>query len=357
MTSRDRIPDRAELAVVGSFTSAAREARGKGISVLPHTGAGAEPLSSILTVENPSYVLADVHRDVVHAVHGDGTVVTSYTVDRGSGRIRELSCVPSGGVNGVAVAQHPGGRFLHVANYGSGSVSTVPVAGDGTLSAAESVLELPGEPGPHRAEQAGSHPHDARFDPSGRWLVVPDKGLDLVFVLRPDDATGALTVHSAARVRAGSGPRHVTFHPHLPCAYVVGEIDSTLTSLAWDADRGTLTPRHVVPALPDTAFAPSTAAEIVVDRSGRVAYVSNRGDDSITRIALGDDGLAMSVTGWTPSGGAVPRFMTLSPDAEHLLVANEQGDSIVTFAVDAATGDLTPVSSLASASPSALAFL
>src|SRR5690606_31478013 len=109
------------------------------------------------------------------------------------------------------------------------------------------------------------------------FLIVPDKGLDRIFVLKAEEGSGKVSLVSETVMRAGAGPRHIVFHPTLPRAFVVNELDSTVASLRWDADAGMLTPLHVVSALPSSFFGHSTAAEIVMDPSGRFIYVSNRG--------------------------------------------------------------------------------
>ncbi|MCA1216945.1 lactonase family protein [Streptomyces sp. 8L] len=350
-------PDRGPLAVVGCFTTAERKARGTGIRVFHRDGAPWRAAHRLDGIVNPSFLRADPERGVVYAAHGDDDVVSAYTVDPATGAIAPLGRARSAGRNGVAVALHPSKRFLFVADYADGSVSTLPVASDGSPADATHCLALPGPAGPHRVEQTSSHPHDTVMDPAGRFLLVPDKGLDRVFVLRPEDSTGELTVVSQALLRPGSGPRHIAFHPVLPRAYVVTEIDSMVVSLAWDAAAGVLSPLHVVPALPDSFFGHSTAAEIVVDPSGRFLYLSHRGADLVARFSLDDSGDRPVLGGWVPSNGAEPRFMALSPDGTRLFVANEQSDSIVEFAIDAVTGELSATHTVATPSPSAVAFL
>ncbi|MEW2544440.1 lactonase family protein [Streptomyces sp. NPDC047002] len=351
-------PGRRPLAVVGCFTTEERKARGTGIRVFHHGGGTPwRPAGRLDGIDNPSFLRADPERNVVYAAHGDLDAVTACTVDPATGAIAPLGRAHSAGRNGVAVALHPSKRFLFVADYADGSVSTLPLALDGSPLDATHRLALPGPAGPHRVEQKASHPHDTVMDPSGRFLLVPDKGLDRVFVLRVDDGTGELAVVSEARLRPGSGPRHIAFHPVLPRAYVVTEIDSTVVSLAWDEAAGVLAPLHVVPALPDSFFGHSTAAEIVVGSSGRFLYVSHRGADLVARFSLDDGGDRPHLGGWVPSGGSEPRFMALAPDGTRLFVANEQGDSIVEFAVDTMNGSLTVTRTVATPSPSAIAFL
>jgi 6-phosphogluconolactonase len=144
-------------------------------------------------------------------------------------------------------------------------------------------VQLPGEPGPHKVEQASSHPHDVVFDPSGRFVLVADKGLDRVFVFRFNASSGQLAPTEAGSVqtRPGAGPRHLAFHPKLPVVWVLNELDSTTTTYRWEDKDGTLMPTQVITTLPPEFTGYSITAEIAVTRDGRCEHCSNRGHDSI----------------------------------------------------------------------------
>src|SRR5205823_1360624 len=139
--------------------------------------------------------------------------------------------------------------FLAVANYATGSLGLLPINRDGSLAPVSDLAALTGTPGPHRTQQESSHPHHCPFDPSGRFIVVPDKGLDKVFVYRVDAARGKLVPADPpdVRARAGAGPRHVAFHPRQPFAYVINELDSTITTYRFNPETGALSPLQIVP--------------------------------------------------------------------------------------------------------------
>ena len=343
------------LAFVGCFTTERRHARGKGIDVY-RTGASLADwthLGSVEGLENPSFLVSDPARGILTTVQGDGDVATAFAAESG-GSLRSLGSAATCGTNGVHQALDPSGRFWIVANYASGSLAVLPVRADGALAPATQILPMPGELGPHRTEQAFSHPHQIVFAPDGRHLLAPDKGLDRVFVLRLHD--GHLAIVSQTAMRPGAGPRHIAFHPSLTLAFLVNELDSTLATCRWDGETGALTPVHLAPTLPPDFFGASTAAAIVGTPCGRFVYASNRGQDGIARFRVDADATRLEPAGWTPSGGRDPRFMTLGPCGRHLLVANEQGDSLVEFTIDA-NGDLTQTATRPSLSPCTIAFL
>ena len=276
-----------------------------------------------------------------------------------TGFLQLLNRAETGGRNGVHQAIDRSGRFMVVANYGAGNVSVLPIRPDGALADAVQVVSLPGEPGPHRIEQVSSHPHQVVFDPGGRSVIVPDKGLDRVFIFRFDAQAGKLTPteQGSAIARAGSGPRHAAFHPRLPIAWVANEIDSTVTTYHWNAERGSLQPAQILPTLAPDYTGENTAAEIAVSADGRFVYCSNRGHDSIATFTSDPRTGLLTAAGWTPSQGHTPRYIGFDPSYSFLCATNEQSDTVVTYRAAAATGRLATVGSpVQNASPVTIAF-
>ncbi len=345
------------FAFVGCFTTAQRKARGTGIDICtidPVSGAW-EKIGHQGGLTNPSFLITDASKRFLYSVHGDSEYASAFAI-AADGSLTALGQAATGGRNGVHPAIDPSGQFMVVANYGTGSVAVLPVRDDGALGDFTQLLDLPGPLGPHRTEQTVAHPHHVVFDPSGRFVIIPDKGLDKVFVLR--FAEGTLALHSEAVMRPGAGPRHMVFHPSLPFAFVLNELDSTLAACRWDATSGTLTPLHLASTLPPDFFGASTAAAIVITPDGKHIFASNRGQDGVAQFAFDAEQARLETIGWTASEGRDPRFMALDPSGARLYVANEQGDTILAFDLDPASG--RPVGRgvvLASASPCTIAFV
>ena len=187
-------PESPRFALVGTFNSAKRKARGEGLlayHIDPVSGRWARV--QVLGHEvNPSYLAIDPKRPVLYAVHSEANQVSSFSINDATGELALLNRQSCGGDNPVHLAIDATGRFLVVANYGSGSVVVLPVRPDGSLGGRTDLVALTGDPGPHRTEQSAPHPHHCPFDPSGRFVVVPDKGLDRLFVFTLDTARGVL---------------------------------------------------------------------------------------------------------------------------------------------------------------------
>ena len=331
----------AQFAYVGSFTAETRNARGEGLSVYHiDPASGRWSRVQLLAKEvNPSYLALDPRRPVLYSVHADANQVSAFAIDERTGELKLINRQSSGGDNPVHLSLDATGRFLVTANYGSGSVAVLSVNPDGSLGARTDLVTLKGEPGPHRTEQAVSHPHHCPFDPRGRFVVVPDKGLDRLFVFRLDGAKGVLVPADppSVKTRAGAGPRHAAFHPRLPYTFVINELDSTIATYRL-ADSGVLDPLQILPSIPATFTGDNTGAAIVVAPSGRYVYVSNRGHDSIGVFRVDESTGLLSPVAWESTTGPTPRFIGLDPAGTRLFAANQRGDTIVEFDVDQTTG-------------------
>jgi len=326
---------------IGSRTTRERNARGDGISVYTYdTDSGALTLTQVVGgLVNPSYLLPHPALPVLYTVHGDSQELSALHRDPKTGALTPWHQQPCQGRNPVHLALAPSGHYLMVSNHLSGTLTALPVAHDGALGSVTQTVAMPGEPGPHRKEQPFAKPHYNVVDPTGRYVAVPDKGLDRVFLFALDEHGIGAQPHSVANSREGAGPRHAVFHPTGRWLYVVNELDNTVA--AYTLAEGALRPFQVLTTLPDTYTGNSRAAGIALDAQGRHLYVSNRGDDSIAVFRADPANGRLTPVQHVPSSGKTPRFFTLSPDGRFLFALNEDSDTLVRFAVDAQDGTLT----------------
>src|SRR5438034_2598874 len=322
-----------KLAYVGCYTSKERNGHGEGINVYQIDAATGNwtHVQLLKGIVNPSFLTFDRQKRTLYAAHGDGGEATSYRVDAATGQLAPLNAQATNGKNGVSLAVDATNRFLVLANYSSGTVSVLPINPDGSLAPLTDLVTLQGKPGPHRTEQASAHPHDVVFEPRGRFVVVPDKGLDATFVYRLDPASGQLGAADPPSVasRPGAGPRHVDFHPSKPYLYQINELDSTITTFRFDPERGELMPLQVITTLPPSFTGNSATSEIAVAPSGAFVYGSNRGHDSIAIFAVDDATGVLSSVGWESTQGKVPPFFALDPSGAVLFAANQHRGTIV----------------------------
>lgn len=334
------------IAYVGSRTTRERNARGDGISVFSvDTASGQLNCEQVLgDLVNPSYQVLNKGGDRLYTVHGDRAEVSVLGVNPATGHLSLLQTMPCGGCNPVHLTLAPGETHLVVSNHLSGQLAVLPVRPDGLLAPVSHIVPFPGEPGPHRKEQPFSKPHFNPFTPDGRFLLVPDKGLDRVFSLVWNAGRPALaTPHPWYTAREGSGPRHLAFHPQGHWVYVLNELDNTVASCRFDSASGAATPFQILPCLPEEFVGNSRASGIQIAPDGRTLYASNRGHDSITTFNVDQTSGRLTYRGVASSLGKTPRFFIQAPFAAWMYVLNEDSDTINCFQVISETGELKSV--------------
>jgi 6-phosphogluconolactonase len=258
-------------------------------------------------------------------VHGDGENVSTFAIAK-TGLLNIVSRVNCGGRNPVHLAMLPGGKNFAVANYASGCVSVLPIQEDGTLGLpaqnvglAELLSDQSREP----------HPHQIVIDPNSPRVIVPDKGSDRVFTFSVGDAPAPLALCNVYETARGAGPRHLVFHDNGSRAFLVNELDSTISALQYDPATGKFATLQTRSAVPTPGKEENLSAAIVPLGMSRIA-ATNRGQDSIATFTLDTDGL-LGEPQFTSPRGKVPRFAAVIPGHDWLCVANEATDTIEIF--------------------------
>jgi 6-phosphogluconolactonase len=316
---------------------------------------GANP--SFLAIHPDGRVLYAVNETEEHNGRPSGAV-TALAIARDSGALTRLNDQASQGGAPCYVSMDRRGRALLVANYVGGNVALFPIQPDGSLGAATQIVQHTGN-GPNTERQERPHAHCIVADPSNRFALVADLGIDRVRVYRLDLDAGLLRhVEGAdAVMRPGAGPRHLAFHPTLPLVFVANELDSTVTTLGFDRESGRLVPRTTQSTLPSGWSGTNYPADIHVASSGGTLYVSNRGHNSLALFSVAEPTGALTLEQVVSTEGDWPRNFSLDPTERWLLVANQRSGSIAVFARDERSGRLTPTTQrLAVASPVCLRF-
>lgn len=321
-------------AYIGAATTNGRGSSAKGIVIADVDGARLTPVGGGASdVENPMYLTVSNDGRVLYTVQESAEgQVSAWQVD--GEELRPLGDPqPTGGSGPCHLSIHPGGSYLLTADYGSGSVSVHPITGDGSLGERTASVQHTGS-GPDAARQEGPHAHMIVTDPvtaPGRGhVLVTDLGTDTLHRYALDETSGTLGAVDRIALPAGSGPRHLVINGDL--AYVVGELDSTVTVV--DLASGSVV--GSVSTCPGVERGASQPSAIRFGSGSRFLYVANRGVDEIAVLTV--DGAEVQLVGATPCGGTHPRDLAVSPDGQHVLVANQFSDEITSMRVDAVSG-------------------
>jgi 6-phosphogluconolactonase len=278
--------------------------------------------------------------------------IASFRIDPETASLAPLNLQPSMGTGPCHLIVDYTGRYVLAANYASGSVVVLPIQADGSLGPATDSIQHEGSSiNPQRQQEP--HAHSINLDATNRYALVPDLGTDKVMIYEFDAEHGKLRPNPAqswARTRSGAGPRHLDFHPNQKFVYVANELDSTVVAFEFDATKGTLKEINTLSTLPEgyeeTAPEKSWVADVHVHPTGKTAYVSNRGHDSIAVFDIDRESGALSPSGYMSTKGSFPRNFALDPAGNFLIAANQNSDDIYVFSIDSKSGALeeTPYS-------------
>jgi 6-phosphogluconolactonase len=296
--------------------------------------------------------------------------VSSYEIGRPGGGLKLMNTVSSEGAGPCHLSLHQSGKWAFVANYHGGTSAVLPIGARGELGAASDVKRHDGVLGPDRASSAprGSfawsghdHPHSHMIlpDPSGRFVLAADLGLDRILIWKFDAAAGKLIPNDppSISVAPGDGPRHFAFHPNGRVLYSLQEEGSTLVTFDYDAATGHLKAKQTISSLPPGFAGTNYTSEVAISPDARFVYAANRLHDTIAWFSIAADG-TLRFVGEVPTGGDYPRFFTFDPYGRYVYSCNQRADAIVSFRVNRKTGALihtgqyTPVGT-----PSFLTFL
>lgn len=343
---------------------------GEGIyaSKLNKDGSMAEPVL-IAKQDNPSFFCFHPKLEVLYVVtetprndSSSPAAVVAYQVDREAFFINKtppLQVINSQRIDGdipCHVTTDSAGKCLVVANYSSGSVVVFPIAEDGSIQPESCNMVHKVEAGKKR-----SNGHCSVVAPGDQWTLVADLGNDRIYIYALDTIHGKLTPAPTPsfELPAGSGPRHLSFHPNKKFVYIINETNMTMTAASWNNNTGELaTINHASTLPPNHVGENLSTAEVLVHPNGRFVYGSNRGHDTIVAMSVDlKTGAIQRIDNYSTLG-KTPRNFRLDPSGVSLLAENQNSDSIHSFNVDVESGALKATGkSISVKAPACIRFL
>jgi 6-phosphogluconolactonase len=348
MVSSDRI-----TTYIGTYTRRESFVDGKAEGIyIYHLDLSSGELTYAATVAgagtaNPSFLILGPDRNCLYAVNEfyksespNGTM-SAFAIDPVTGHLSYLNQQSTHGLAPCYTSIDPAGRYCLVANYETGNICVLPIRKDGGLGEATDIVQFSGS-GPSPERQEGPHAHMVVPSPDGNFILAVDLGADRLMAFCLDRERGTLSPADPpwTQLPPGTGPRHLAFHPHRPLAYVISELQSTVTVCRYLEHQGTFEALQTISTLPDDFTGQNLGGEIMIAPSGRFVYASNRGHNSLAIYAVDPETGQLSVVGHESTQGTGPRAFIIDPSGTLLLVANQDTDTVVTFWINQDSGTL-----------------
>lgn len=269
------------------------------------------------------------------ALRSEPYTVEAFTIDGATGQLSPLgsAALPD---SMAYISTDRSGRWLFAASYGGNRASVSPVATDGKPVPAVQIVPN------------GKNAHAAIADAANRHVYITSLGTDQVFQWRFDATTGQLTPNDppALAARAGSGPRHLVFHPNGRHAYLLGELDATVELLEVDAARGQLSLKQHWPTLPPGSTVQPWAADLHLTPDGRFLYTSERNSSTLAIWRVDASSGALSLVGHQATEQQ-PRGFQIDASGQWLIAAGQVSNAVTLYRIDRDSGRLTPSQRLA----------
>lgn len=278
-------------------------------------------VSNTSDVKNPSFLT--FFNGVVYTVNEeDNGKLQAYSFDETSGKLTFINEQETGGAHPCHVSVKNG--VLYVANYSGGNVAVFPIESDGAIGQRAQLIDNQGS-GPNKERQEKPHIHSVNPSPTKNEVWVADLGTDEILIYSSEGTK--LTEKKRIKITPGAGPRHIAFHETLPVAYVINELNNSVTVVSTE----TYEILQDISTLPADFKGKSFCADIHVSPDGRFLYASNRYSDNLAFYSIDASTGKLVLEGQKEVNGAVPRNFAISPDGKYILVANQDSDNIVVF--------------------------
>jgi 6-phosphogluconolactonase len=312
---------------------------------------GKAHLSQLATtnrIANPSFLALSPDLKYLYAVSEikefegkDQGLVAAFKIKK-NGELTFLNQRGTHGVSPCHVTIDDTGKWALISNYRGGNIAVFPIKDSGQLGKATDIIQHHGS-SVHPSRQQQAHMHSIFLSPNNRYAYASDLGIDKIMIYQWNRQTGKLEANDPAffKTRDGAGPRHFAFHPNGLFAYVINELNSTITAFTFDAQTGALTDTGNVSTLPKSFKGENTCADIHVSPSGNTLYGSNRGHDSIVSYKIDKNTGQLELSGHESTRGKTPRNFAIDPSGQLLLAANQNSDNIAIFEIDPKNGLLS----------------
>lgn len=310
--------------------------KGKGISIGTFEEGKIEIKHDIMTI-NPSYLCIDEVKRKIYAVNetkeylgrvGGGVTQLSYNTD---GELEQEITFNTIGTDSCHIVKSPNEKFLVVSNFASGDLSVFYLDESGNMTGEMEVFHHKGSSA-HPIRQKSAHAHSAIFAPDGKYMYIPDLGIDCVKAYSYEDGKVKAVPEVDVNVPAGSGPRFGEFNNSGSDFYLINELTSQVMHFKYA--NGKMIPQEIVSTLPESFTGDNICSDLHLTPDNKFLYASNRGHDSIVCYAVDEDG-KLAFVQCVGSGGKTPRNFCIDPDGRYVLVGNQDSDNITVFEIKA----------------------
>lgn len=308
-----------------------------------------EIINSTTGISNPSFLSIDPKGNFLYSVsevndfnEESSGGIFAFKINQKDGALTKIDSIESGGAHPCHLSIHPSGNFLYVANYSGGNISSAQISSSGGFLPGIKTMQHLGS-GPDKSRQEKAHAHSANLSSDGNFLYACDLGIDQVVAYSINPSNGQLKPSEPASlsISPGSGPRHMAIDNERKIAFVINELNSSITSCRINLETGALTAMNTTTTLPEGFQGENYCADIHIHPDKNLVYASNRGHNSIAVFKFDTKDGSLILLQHHSTLGDWPRNFAIDPSGLFLFVANQKSDNVVVLKLDQNSGLLS----------------
>ncbi|CAH2714895.1 6-phosphogluconolactonase [Neobacillus rhizosphaerae] len=295
-------------------------------------------------LENPTYLTISKDNQYLYSVVKEGETggITAFSIKE-DGRLTTVNSQLLAGASPCHVSVDSKNRYVFSANYHKGEVvSHLINQENGALQSVASVINHEGR-GPD-PRQDKPHTHYVGLTPDEKYLAVVDLGIDALITYAINE-NGTLSKVKLLPLKAGSGPRHLAFHPNGKFAYVMTEFSSEVIVLSYHQENGHFSEQQYISTLPADFSENNQGSAIHISSDGRFIYAGNRGHNSIAVFTVNQETGELRFIEHTSTEGDWPRDFAFDPSEKFVIASNQESGNLVLFSRDENSGCLSLIQS------------
>ncbi|MFO7937620.1 MAG: lactonase family protein [Kiritimatiellia bacterium] len=332
------------LTYIGTYTNERKE----GIHIFESdTESGAfTPVGLVGGIENPTYLNLNRDKTLLYSTlgipgpddSGKNGAVAAYAVQGTA--LKLLNFKPVYATPPCYVALDRTEKSLIFAEYTNAVAGVFELDDDGSIADTPPQTVVHKGIGPNKKRQDKAHAHCAEMTPDNKYICVVDLGIDTIKLYDYENRLDGLAEASgmALKTKGGAGPRHIIFHKNGNLAFVINELDNTLSSYHYHCDG--FSHIQTLSTLPKDFHGKSTTAAIKINAAGDRLFASNRGHDSIATYGLDSASGKMELMAISRLEGTQPRDFEMMPGEKFMLVAYQSGNGLQSYSCDPGSGKL-----------------
>lgn len=288
----------------------------------------------VVPINNPSDLIVSNSGKYLYSIADEGVEAFSISED---GDLVPINKKWIGGMRGCYVELDDKDQYLFVGGYHDGRVTMMRLKEDGSIDGVADGIFHKGIARSIAQRNFAPHVTCVKVTPDQKFLCAVDSGLDHIKVYRLDYVNGKMKLADIVRSDLEAAPRMIRFSRDGKRAYVLCELGNTVDVYNYSIknDEPVFERIQQIPTLgPKEEKDVCAASGMEVSKDGKYLYVSNAGINTVVIYAIDEKTGELTNLCGNLISGDYPKTLGIYPNDKFFMSLNHETNEITTFCVD-----------------------